>query len=930
MSSTDNDGAGVSPRAAVGPLEIRVTNGDLTFEPRPLLLGHYRSARLTGTERVMNRAIGGTMAQSLDVRLYPDAPGTQQIFINRRVDPERGGIPRPRAVIVAGLGEEGRLQAAQLVLTVRQAVIAWAQRLSDESKTEPFELAAALIGSGGTRVTPGESARLIAQGVQQANEVLTAKGAGWPIVNRLVLIELYLDRAADAWRALRLEEAAAPSRYRVADAVQQGTGALLRPLDSGYRGTDYDFISIDTRTRAGEARIAYTLDTRRARSEVRGQRAQSALVRELVRTASNDLSRDARIGRTLFNLLVPLELEAYLAASGEMQMQLDAGTAPIPWELLEPPGDERADRRPWAIRVKLLRKLRLDVFRENVLDADREASVLVVGEPACPPEYPPLAGARREAIAVRDRLCGPSGLPPDSVRALVETGGSAPGPDAQTVINALFEKPWRIIHVSGHGMPAEAGRSGGVVLSTGFLGPDEIRTMRSVPELVFVNCCYLAASDPSRTLARSFDRVAFASSVAGSLIAIGVRCVVAAGWAVDDEAAQAFAEAFYDSLLRGNRFIVAVADARERAYQVGGGTNTWAAYQCYGDPDWVLRRDGAGERAGLLPDDYSNVGTEVSLSLALDRIIVQTVHQGRDLEEQRRSLLELERQFAAQWAHKGAVAERFAQAFVELGDVETGIAWYERAMEAPDGLASLKAAERLANARSRRGWEIVDAARRASANGGFDAEARRGRDLIEQALALLTHLAAIRATPDRFILVGAARKRQALVSRVLGHSAEVETALGRMKASYEEAVRLGLERGEEDLFHPMSNALVAELALNAGRPDWPGIPADQFRSLRAVLARRNEDVADFWSVVSEPELDQYQAIGDHVLARFLSVIQLRYRNLHELVNAPWRWSSVFDTASLVLGGYADRVDGAERQAAAALLAQLEEYAHPGR
>ena len=40
-------------------------------------------------------------------------------------------MARPLAVIVVGLGEEGKLRAVDLVYTVRQAVIAYAQRLAE-------------------------------------------------------------------------------------------------------------------------------------------------------------------------------------------------------------------------------------------------------------------------------------------------------------------------------------------------------------------------------------------------------------------------------------------------------------------------------------------------------------------------------------------------------------------------------------------------------------------------------------------------------------------------------------------------------------------------------------------------------------------------------------------------------------------------------
>ena len=147
-------------------LRITVVNGDLTFIHRPLLLGHYRSSRLTGTERVMSQRVG-EMDRSLKAGLYPDAPGTHEIFLNTTADPANPWqLPRPPAVIVVGLGQEGNLQAADLVDTVRQGVIAWAHRLAEGIDTLPpfFELATTLVGSGGSGITARQAAQLIAQG----------------------------------------------------------------------------------------------------------------------------------------------------------------------------------------------------------------------------------------------------------------------------------------------------------------------------------------------------------------------------------------------------------------------------------------------------------------------------------------------------------------------------------------------------------------------------------------------------------------------------------------------------------------------------------------------------------------------------------------------------------------------------------------------
>src|SRR4029453_14946037 len=117
-------------------------------------------------------------------------------------------------------------------------------------------------------------------------------------------------------------------------------------------------------------------------------------------------------------------------------------------------------------------------------------------------------------------------------------------------------RDWRIVHISGHGEPParlgadpttcddpeqEDGDPRGVVLSDcSFLGPREIENMRVVPELVFVNSCHPAGGDSAQLL-RKFGRARFAATVAEKLIGIGVRCVIAAGWAVDDATANTFA-----------------------------------------------------------------------------------------------------------------------------------------------------------------------------------------------------------------------------------------------------------------------------------------------------------------------------------------------------------------------------------------------------
>src|ERR1700730_1211328 len=78
-----------------------------------------------------------------------------------------------------------------------------------------------------------------------------------------------------------------------------------------------------------------------------------------------------------------------------------------------------------------------------------------------------------------------------------------------------------------------------------------------------------------------------AANLAAQFIRIGVRAVVAAGWMVEDQAAQTFAAQFYKDILSGVHFGQAALSARRQTHDHYPGFNTWGAYQCYGDPDYT-------------------------------------------------------------------------------------------------------------------------------------------------------------------------------------------------------------------------------------------------------------------------------------------------------------------------------------------------------
>lgn len=923
------------------PVHVTVANGDLTFVRAPLLIGHYRSSLLTGAERVADVLIGGTMAASLTKGQYPDAPGSHQVFVNTRVradDPTQ--TPRPEAVIVVGLGPEGQLKPVDLVQTVRHGVLAWSQRLRERAEPPAaFEIASALIGSGGIGMSVGQSAQLIVQGVREANALLTGglDGDGpdpdgdrpWPRVSHVRLIELYRDRATEAWQSLRMTADVTRGTCVLADGLTSLPGALPRPIHASYRGADYDFIRAETIGGEQNPGIGYTLDTRRARSETHPQPVQLPLIRSLIDAGATDQNRDERIGRTLFRLLVPTEMEPFLTGTTDAQLEVDAGTAGIPWELLDARDHRSRDTRPWAIRTKLIRKLRTTDFRARVSDADFDAQALVIGDPASGDEgkYPRLPGAREEARHVALALTtGPRALPEPLVRTLVSPELDRPGPDARTVINTLIDGEWRILHIAGHG---DLGR--GVVLSGAFIGEREIRSMRTVPELVFVNCCHLAGRDAAAVLAP--ERPAFASSVADMLIKIGVRCVLAAGWAVEDRAAFVFAQQFYQAVLGRRRFIDAVAQAREAAWRLGG--NTWGAYQCYGDPDWTLQRrgDGTSAGAGPAPDRFVGIASAFDLEIALQTIAVECKYQDRK-RGQPEIIRRLEDRFDRRWGDTGRVAEAFAVAWAEAGNRHRAQAWYRRALAANDGGATMRAAEQLANLQARLAWDDVarsaaastpptgtGRARRARRAAVDPTVVRKARAAVAGAIRTLDRLVALQPTIERHSLLGSARKRQAMMARLAGDSRQAAASLRGMQRHYEAAETLARAQKSDEFYYPALNRLAARLALDGG-PEPVPLDERALAEIRANLDARVKAAPDFWNVVSQIDLAFYEAVADRRLSTALPDLRRAYEDLHLRVGATWLWSSVLDQARFVLDGYGSSGAPAERRAADQLLAYL--------
>ena len=395
-------------------------------------------------------------------------------------------------------------------------------------------------------------------------------------VGRLELLELFQDTAIAAARALlRVAQRMAPELLRLdacvepATELEQGEGARSR-LDV-IAGTSYWPRLLVTNDDSPEAaanapstalaeRLRFVFLSQRARAENVVAQRQPGLIEKLVDRAIGQSNFQPDLSRTLFQLIVPVGFKEAARQTDRLVLVLDGYTANLPWEML------MADDQPMALQTRVVRQLSSTRFRShirNTLDKtayvvgnpDTEGFYQAYGEPgSAEQKLPSLDGADQEARIVAGVL--------ESAGYQVTKAFS--GSPALDVMNKLFARPHRILHIAAHGVYALKARDNsersGVILSDGvLLTAAEIGQMEFVPDLVFLNCCFIGTIDRAPV---AFNRLAY--SVARELIEIGVQAIVAAGWAVNDLAASTFAQTFYESLLaQGMPFGEAVFAARK-------------------------------------------------------------------------------------------------------------------------------------------------------------------------------------------------------------------------------------------------------------------------------------------------------------------------------------------------------------------------------
>ena len=919
---------GGSPRNRVPPrpkrrLEVAVKAMDLRFLSQPIMVGHYERDPIAGAEALIDRELlGGDLSERYSLGMYAGPRGTATIVLRvpNDIERQRGSMS---GAVVTGLGSYDRaLSPADLTEAVRAGALRYLLQVIDVLGKADREvpLATLLLGyNSSANLTVPASVEALVRGVMEANATFYDTTRLNIRIGRLDIVELYLDTAITAVYALRQLGA-----QLAAQAEKQGTMLVCRgELEQGEglrqrlfddRNSSYwPRLIITDADRTDEAcppgkpatqsgspnasatsaapiadRLRFLYVGQRARAESVAQQRQPGLIEQLVAQQIQSPSWDENFGRMLFQLMVPHDFKDAARQLDRVVLVVDAYTANLPWELMlaDDPSRPNEEKLPLALRTAVVRQLSSSRFRIQVRQGI-ERRALVIGNPSVAGfsnafplvngqrtgEPPTLPGAQAEAEATAVVLSS-MGYKVESVIGDYQT--------ASKVLTRLYELPWRILHISAHGvfdLPHKDGRRrSGVLLSDGLLiTAAEIDAMETVPELVFLNCCHLGQVDAGNSSNK------LAASVARELIEIGVRCVVVAGWAVNDESAQLFGQTFYELLLlRRLPFGDAVFGARKAVWKEHAADITWGAFQAYGEPGWLAEPRSDGARSTGTASQYASpeelldnlARIRADLSRRRDRPTERDLHAQMDVITDL-----LKERCPPGWKQLPQLQSALGMTWFELGDLERSRDAFLAAVQAVDslGLVPIRDIEKLANVETWLGERRAEAEiTKGERSGGA---ARTAEAMIDLALKRLNGLDAVveakfatigSSNPvpppaphrERSALRGSAWKRKAslqarrLLTGRLSPS-ERSVASRRMTACLLESID-SYQRAEGSLgsgrfspYHALNRLALAALT------EWSDTSSDAAVELAQQCRRAAADgfaaSPNLWDAVNQPE-----------------------------------------------------------------------------
>ncbi len=725
----------VRKKQAFTPLKVNVSNGDLMFSNYPVIVGHFKGDGIVSAERVADNYVKGELSIKHALGNYPGEIGSHQLLI--RKEEEFNGV------CVVGLGEVDKLSALVLATTIEKAMI---QYLLDHGKENQIPngqvngISVLLIGTDYGGLSVESSIRSILLGVQNANtKISQVKQDQIRLIEHVEFVELFEDRALQAFYSLKKIMSSTSDEVQIefkSAKIKKLLGCRKRLLlesksDWWQRLT---VLSENDPAHATVKHLSFYTATTGAREEKKELQSNSALIDNLLESISTDEHWTPQVAKTIFELLIPNEFKENIKRQTDILWVLDKHTASYPWELFQT-DIERS--KPLCINAGMIRQLATTDYKANTTPVNNK-HVLIIGDPLTDGFCNQLPGAEKEANAITQLF----GMFDYDIESLVKRKSS-------DIVTALFRQEYKIVHISGHGNfdKDDPEKSGMIIGNNIFLTPREFNQLSYTPELVFVNCCHLGKVDPEQENLYG-SRYKFAANIGTQLIQNGVKVVIAAGWAVDDAAALEFANIFYQRMFDGYEFGKAVLEARKVIFEKYPYTNTWGAFQCYGDPFYklkILNKRTAKTHNYIIPQEAEN---------DVENLISKAQIQQGDPNGLRQELDAIYTAIQDFRVETPDLLERVAIAYVEVNDYKKAIDIFRNVLTSEKATYSVSSLEKYNNILAKQ--LLTDYLEGKNKKINFKKE-------IDVVITSLTKLLEIAETSERHSLIGSAYKRKAAI-----------------------------------------------------------------------------------------------------------------------------------------------------------------------
>lgn len=458
------------------------------------------------------------------------------------------------------------------------------------------------------------------------------------------------------------------------------------------------------------------------------------LIENLLENISTNDKWTPDVAKTIFELLIPNDFKENIRRQTDILWVLDEFTAAYPWELFQ---TDIEKTKPLCVNSGMIRQLATTHYKMNTSTVNNK-NVLVIGDPLTQGFCNQLPGAEKEAKQVEKLFSEYDYQITSMIKAC-----------SHEIITALFKTEYKMIHISGHGnfSKTEPEKSGMIIGDNVFFTPREFNQLSYTPEFVFVNCCYLGKVDSEQeTLYQS--RYRFAANIGTQLIQNGVKAVIAAGWAVDDAAALEFADVFYRCMFEGYEFGKAVLQARKTIFEKYPYTNTWGAFQCYGDPFYKVKlsnKRSEKNRHYIITQEAEN---DVENLLSKAQI---AYFDAEKLLGELDSILDAVYEFDVETPE---LLEKIAIAYVELDEYQKAIALFKKILTYEKAGYSVSSLEKYNNILAKQ--TLDDYLHNYKAERNYEAD-------MEIMISSLTKLLEIAETSERHSLIGSAYKRKAII-----------------------------------------------------------------------------------------------------------------------------------------------------------------------